>query len=75
MSTLEQINKIEIQINNLRLDLIRIIAEINRTIASGKRTTRSQEYIELKYNYQCKREEIHYLRGLIREMSGNSQAA
>jgi hypothetical protein len=75
MSTLEQINKLEIKINSLRLELIRIIAEINRTIASDRRITRNQAYTILKAEYQRKKEEIYYLRGLIREISGSSQAA
>jgi predicted nucleic acid-binding Zn-ribbon protein len=73
--SLELISKLEIEINKLRLDLIRISAEINRVLAAQKKATRSDEYLKLKTSYQNTKEEIHYLRGLIRELSPGSQAA
>lgn len=68
MSTVEHISQIESQINALRLELIRIIAEINRTIAGEKGAIKGQQYRLLKQQYICKQEEIHYLRVIKTEL-------
>jgi hypothetical protein len=68
MSTTEHISQIESQINALRLELIRIIAEINRTIAGGKGAIKGQQYKLLKEQYICKQEELHYLRVMKTEL-------
>jgi hypothetical protein len=72
MTKLEQINKVEIKINNIRLELIRIISEINRILSSNENPTRTDQYRLLKAQYERRQEEIHYLRTLKKEMSSLS---
>ena len=51
MESLKQINELDIKINNLRLDLIRTIAEINRMVNTNNVKRRPEEYAELKNKY------------------------
>ena len=51
MEPLKQINSIEIKINSLRLELIKIIAEINRMVSTNNAKTRATEYNALKQKY------------------------
>jgi hypothetical protein len=70
-----KISEMECKINQMRLDLIRIIAEINRTLSTQAKATRSEAYKSLKAEYQKKQEEIYYLRVLIKEMGNNNSLA
>lgn len=51
METLEKINQLDIQINGLRLDLIRIIADINHMVKTNNARARAEEYAALKKKY------------------------
>lgn len=57
----EQINEIELQISNLRLELIRIIAEINFIIGSDRKAIFGLEYKRLKSDYSSYKDKITYL--------------
>lgn len=75
MSASEQINKIELQINLLRLELIKIITAINRMLSNIPKATRTAEYQALKAEYQLKQEEIYCLRVMKKDLSKGSLAA
>jgi hypothetical protein len=64
MSNRDQINTIDNQINSLRFELIRIIAQINFTIGTDRRAILSAQYKQLKSDYYEKKKEIHSLRSL-----------
>jgi len=61
METLEKINQLDIQINGLRLQLIRIIAEINHMVKTNNARARSEEYAALKKKYYDTTSEIEVL--------------
>jgi hypothetical protein len=69
-----EIIKIDNRINYLRLELIRIIARINRTLASIPKATRTAEYLALKTEYQQRKEEIYCLGILKKELSAKIAA-
>lgn len=75
MSTIEQLNKLEIQINCIRREMITIISNINYLLSHNKRAIRTEEYKTLKTQYSLKIEEIYYLRTLKKELNNNSLAA
>jgi hypothetical protein len=64
MSSIEKINQIEFEINTLRLDLIRIMSEINFIIGSDRRNIVSLHYKKLKEDYHHKRDRISILRSV-----------
>jgi len=51
MEPLKQINNIDIRINSLRLELIKIIADINNMVRTNNAKTRQKEYDALKSKY------------------------
>jgi hypothetical protein len=66
--TMSEINKLEIRINQLRLDLIKILAEINRMASNIPKATVTPEYKALKAEYRMRQEEIYCLRMLKNEL-------
>ncbi len=61
MEALKQINNIEIKINSLRLELISIIADINRMVSTNNAKTRVNEYNALKKKYYDTNQEVELL--------------
>jgi hypothetical protein len=78
MEPLKQINNLDIKINSLRLELIRIIADINRMVSTNNAKTRANEYNALKKKYYDTNQEIESLsaeKTKIQAQSGAKQAA
>lgn len=61
MEPLKQINSLDMQINTLRLELIRIIADINRMVSTNNVKTRQKEYSGLKQKYYETQQQIEDL--------------
>jgi hypothetical protein len=61
MEPLKQINTLDIKINTLRLDLIKIIADINRMVSTNNVKARAAEYDALKKKYYDTNQEMEKL--------------
>ena len=61
MEPLKQINNLDIKINSLRLELIRIIADINRMVSTNNVKARAAEYDALKKKYYDTNQEMELL--------------
>jgi hypothetical protein len=71
MSNREQIKQVDLRINSLRIELIKIISQINYSIGHDRRAILSPQYKALKKEYYSKKEEINSLRYIKDTLSGN----
>lgn len=69
MSRYEQIKKLEIEIQQIRLQIIQTIVCINKLLAGNPKAIKTEAYLDLKQQYQNQKEEIHCLSALRRDLA------